>query len=153
MDQAKVNSRRHFRPSLSTCMFWTVWLLRIQDVYPGSRVLIFVHTGSRGQKGTGSRILISNTGLGLLYYFHSAIFIAGSGEGGGAVLNRFSLLMYHCFPYWNNFIAIFHEALTCRQRISTFLSTLCTVLLYSVIIIESTYFRFLCLWRRIAGQA
>ena len=34
----------------------------IRDVHPGSRIriLTFTHPGSRGQKGTGSRIRISN---------------------------------------------------------------------------------------------
>jgi hypothetical protein len=37
----------------------------IRDGHPGSRVqiLIFTHTGSRGQKGTGSRIQIRITAL------------------------------------------------------------------------------------------
>ncbi len=40
----------------------TVW--RIRDVYPGSRILIFTHPGSRisdPKTGTGKRIRISNT--------------------------------------------------------------------------------------------
>ncbi len=33
----------------------------IRDVYPGSRSWFFTHSGSRGQKDTGSRIRIRNT--------------------------------------------------------------------------------------------
>jgi hypothetical protein len=33
-----------------------------QNVHPGSGSRIFTHPGSRGKKGTGSRIRIRNTG-------------------------------------------------------------------------------------------
>ncbi len=41
---------------------------KIQDVHPGSRLWIFFHPGSRGQKSTGSRIRIRNTGQSTLFY-------------------------------------------------------------------------------------
>ncbi len=140
-NQAKVNSLRHSKTSHSTCMFWAVLQLRIRDVYPGSWFSSIPEPAVKKAPDPGSE----SASLGLGY----SLLVGGCIK---PILSVWCIIGFHIGTNFKSYISWSIDMQAKNFKISV--DMVYTVLLYSVIIIESTlYFHFLCLWRRIAGQA